>query len=290
MLLAVELDNLQKRFGSVTALNGVTLQVPVGSIYGLLGVNGAGKSTLLRLLMGFLHASGGSGTLLGRPLGQLTGPERARLAFVSERAGLYDSMTVAGLYAFVRGLQPRWDAAAAQRYLELFRLPAQRRVRDLSFGMRSQLALAVALAGRPDLLLIDEPAAGLDPVHRRRYLQLLLEDSASTERTVLLASHDLALVERACDHVALLHGGRVAVAGPMEEVLGAEKRVRVAAPAAALAALHGVAGVRKVQPEGHGFLVTGRVDPAALRALSGVSLVQAFDLSLEELFWSYVED
>lgn len=145
---AIDLIELQKRFGGVTALDGVTLQVPAGAIYGLLGVNGAGKTTLLRLLLGFLRPSGGGGTLLGRPLGQLPAAERARLAYVPEQPRLYDTLSVERLLAFVRGLHPRWDEAAAQRYVELFQLPLRRRVRDLSTGMRSQLALAVALAGQ----------------------------------------------------------------------------------------------------------------------------------------------
>lgn len=289
-MLAIDLQDLRKQYGPVAALDGLTLQVPAGSIYGLLGVNGAGKTTLLRLLMGFLHPTGGAGTVLGFPLGQQEAATRARIGYVPERPVLYPAMTVAELMAFGRGVHPRWDPAAATRYLEIFRLPPGRRVRNLSAGMLSQLALCVALAGGPDLLLLDEPAAGLDPVHRRRYLQVLLEESATEDRTILMASHDLALMERACDHVALIHAGRVQVAGRLDQVLETEKRLRVAAPATAAAALAALPGVRAVRPEGHGFLVTGRVAADTVRTVPGVTGVQSFDLSLEEVFWSYVEE
>lgn len=287
---AISLRGLSKRFGSVTVLEGIDLEVPSGSIYGLLGLNGAGKTTLLRLLMGFLRPSGGEGELLGRPLGAAVPAQRARLGYIPEAPALDGRLRVGELCAFVRSLQPRWDPDAARRYLEMFRLPADRRVAALSAGMRSQLALALALAGQPELLLIDEPAAGLDPVHRRRYLQLLLEEGAVPGRTIVLASQDLALVERACDHVALLHDRRIQVAGSMEEVVHAQARLRVLAPPAAEAALTALPGARLVMREGHGFLVTGAIAPADVRRIAGVSGVQAFTLSLEDLFWSYVAE
>jgi len=289
-MLAVSVRDLSKRFGPIPVLDKISLDVPAGSIYGLLGVNGSGKTTLLRLLMGFLRPTGGAATLLGEPLGQLDGQGRSRLAYVPEQPALYSGMRVREVLAFVRSLHPRWDSQAAARYLQLFRLPTERRVGALSTGMRSQLALAIALACRPELLLIDEPAAGLDPIHRRRYLQLLLEESFTPDRTILFASQDLSLVERACDHVALLHEQHIRVAGPMEDVLTSEKRLLVTAPSAAEERLRALPGVRTLRAEGHGFLITGAVQVAAVRGLPDVKSVQVFDLSLDDLFWSYVED
>ena len=286
---AVSLRNLHKRFGALTVLDGIDLEVPAGSIFGLLGLNGAGKTTLLRILMGFLHPSSGEGMVLGRPLGRLDGRDRARIAYVPERPALYESMRVGELLRFVGALHPRWDAGAAARYLDIFGLPHSRKVAALSTGMRTQLALGLALATRPELLILDEPASGLDPVHRRRYLQVLLEASAVPERTVLLASQDLGLVERTCDHFALIHDRRIQVAGPLDEILDGERRLIVKAPPEAAEALRQAQGVRRVSAEAHGFLVTGRVAPEAVRGLPGVANVQASMGSLEELFWSCVD-
>jgi len=288
-MLAVSLHGLRKRIGSVEVLDGIDLDVPQGSICGLLGLNGAGKTTLLRLLMGFVHASGGTGSVLGHPLGRLPGEARAALAYVPEQPGLFETLRVGELMRFVAQLHPRWDQGAADGYMRSFGLPPGRRVRALSTGMRSQLALAVALACRPDLLLLDEPAAGLDPVHRRRYLQVLLEAAAAPERTVLLASQDLALVERACDHLALIHDRRIQVAGPIGDVLERERRLVVSAAPEAAGALRDLPGARSVRAEGHGFIVTGSACARDARGVAGVTGVQETGMSLEELFWSYVE-
>ncbi len=285
---AVSLRNLCKRYGAVPVLDGIDLEVPAGSIYGLLGLNGAGKTTLLRLLMGFLHPSGGAGFLLGRPLGQLEGKERARVAYVPEQPAFYPGLRVGELLRFVGALHPRWDPDAAKRYLDAFGLPPERKVGALSTGMRTQLALGLALSTQPQLLILDEPASGLDPVHRKRYLQALLEACAVPERTVLLTSQDLGLVERTCDHFALLHDRRIQVAGPIAEILDAERRLLVSAGPSASSALAALDGVRTVRAEAHGFLVSGRVEPDALRRTAGVMKVQVLGVSLEELFWDYV--
>ena len=287
---AVSLEGLRKNFGSVQMLDGIDLEVPAGSIYGLLGLNGAGKTTLLRLLMGFLHPSGGSGSVLGHPLGRLDATVRARMAYVPEHPAFYPGMRVGELLRFVAALHPRWDADAAARYLDAFDLPVGRRVGALSTGMRTQLALGVALATQPELLILDEPASGLDPVHRRRYLQVLLEAGAAPDRTVLLTSQDLGLVERTCDHFALIHGRSIQVSGPMAEILDAERRLLISAEPEVYEALRALSGVRTVRAEAHGFLVTGAVDAEAVRTIAGVSDMQEQGISLEELFWSYVED
>lgn len=210
------------------------------------------------------------------------------MAYVPEQPAFYPGMRVGELLRFVAELHPYWDASAAKHYLETFELPRNRKVAALSTGMRTQLALGLALSTQPELLIIDEPAAGLDPVHRRRYLRVLLEARAVPERTVLLTSQDLGLVERTCDHFALIHDRRVQIAGPITEILDAERRLLVSAQPDASAALAALAGVRTVRSEAHGFLVTGRVEPEAVRGMAGVKGVQVLGVSLEELFWSYV--
>ncbi len=286
---AVSLRHLSKWFGRLTVLDGIDLEVPEGSIYGLLGLNGAGKTTLLRVLMGFLHPGGGVGTVLGRPLGKLTAGDRARIAYVPDRPAFYEHMRVGELVHFVGALHPRWDPSAARHYVDVFELPRERKIGALSTGMRTQFGLALALSTQPELLVLDEPASGLDPVHRRRYLQVLLEASAQPGRTVLLTSQDLGLVEQTCDHFALIHERRIQVAGPITEILESQRRMVVQAPPATGDALRSLPGVRRVRDGAHGFLVTGTALPDEVRRVAGVRAVQAEGLSLEDLFWSYVE-
>jgi ABC-2 type transport system ATP-binding protein len=284
---AVRAEGLFKRRGRAEVLRGVDLEVPEGSITAVIGPNGAGKTTLLRTLLGLQRPDGGTASVLGRPSDRLGAPDRARIAYVPEHPILVPGMRVHELLRFVAAVHPRWDAAAARRYLDRFHLRAEAPVSHLSPGLRSLLALAVALATRPDLLLLDEPASGLDPVMRRRYLQLLVEE-ASAERTVVLASQDLPLVERLSDRIALLHEGRIQVAGPLDAVLQAERRLRIAAAPDVGPAIAAVPGVRTLEPDGRGFVATGPVSAQAVRALAKVRAVQDEPLTLEELFWSYV--
>ena len=285
----VRTDGLEKRRGAVEVLRGVDLTVTAGSVTAVIGENGAGKTTLLRILVGLARPTAGSATVLGHAAERLGPAERARLAFVPERPVFPAGLRVAEVLALAASLHPRWDQKAATGYLRRFAIDARRPADALSPSLRTLCALAVALATRPDLLVLDEPAAGLDPVMRRRYLQLLLDETAVQGRTVVLASQDLALVERLCDRIALLHDGRIQVAGALDAVLHAERRLRIAADAEARAALAAVPGVRRVEPMGRrGFVATGTVTAEAVRHVTGLSAVDEEPLTLEELFWSYV--
>ena len=285
--------------GRREVLRGVDLAVPRGGILALLGLNGAGKTTLIRAMLGLIWPDSGLVELLGRPLGGKAAPPEllARLGYVPERPTLYERMTAKAVLELVRDVHPRWREEAVRRYLEIFHIPLERRCRDLSTGTKSQLALTVAMAGDPELLILDEPTLGLDPLHRHQYLQLLLAEATQRDLTIVLTSHDLYQIERMADAVAILHDGRIAVQAPLDELKTMVKRIRVgaAAPSPDLAvALAALPGVRRVQPDLGGYLVASIDAPSTLAAglpsLPGVSGVQVMDLSLEEVFLAYCEE
>lgn len=283
-----------KRYGGRTALDGLDLRVEKGSFHALLGPNGSGKTTTLRMIMGFIRPDSGQGTVLGYSFGPGFPPVdlKARIGYVPERFSLYESMTAGEILEFARDTNPRWDVEAEKRYVDLFGLRLDASVKHMSLGVRAQLALALAMGAKPELLILDEPTRGLDTLQRFRYLRALVEDCAEEGRTVLLSSHDLYQIERIADHVTILREGKAVVSGPVDEVKEREKRVRVAGDVApdVLAALP---GVRKISRErGLTLLhVTGDLKSfaSALKATQGVTSFEILDQNLEEIFLSYVE-
>lgn len=290
---AIRVAGLTKRYGRKAALSDVDLAVPRGSFFAVLGPNGAGKTTLMRCLMGLIRPDAGGGDVLGEPLGPGYPPLslKPRIGYVSQAQALPERMTARELITLCRGLHPRWDDRSARRYLDLFGLPDDLPVRHMSTGMRAQLALTLVMGGGPELLILDEPTLGLDPLNRHQYLQVLLADSLETGCTVVLSSHDLYQIERLADRVAILVDGRLLVADGLDDLKEREKRVRVAGSVAE-EAVRAVAGVRRAVREAGGWLLYASGDRAALeqafRALPGVTGVQVFDQSLEEIFISYV--
>jgi ABC-2 type transport system ATP-binding protein len=216
---AVEAHGLGKRYGRRRwALRDCTLRIPTDRVVGLVGVNGAGKSTLLHLAVGLLRPSAGSITVLGRS--PAAGPAAlARVGFVAQDAPLYPALTVADHLSLGRHLNPGWDGGAAAARVAALGLDRDQPAGRLSGGQRAQLALTLAVAKRPDVLVLDEPVASLDPLARREFLQGLMTAVADADLTVVLSSHLLADVERVCDHLVVLDGGRVQVAGDIDDLL-----------------------------------------------------------------------
>jgi ABC-2 type transport system ATP-binding protein len=288
--LAVRTCGLTRRFGELTAVDSLDLEVPEGSLFGLLGPNGAGKTTTIRMLLGLLAPTAGTVEILGGPVGT----ERlARVGYVSEERGLYGYMTVEEIIGFTRRFYPTWDDRAVKDYLDLFRLPRRTRVADLSHGMRSLLALTLALGPRPDLLILDEPTAGLDPVMRREFLSMLVREMAGTPRTLIFSSHILNEVERIADTVAIIKGGRLVVTRSVEDMRTNEKKVRFVPQRRMEPEEFEGPGVRRVEREGSGFILTVTDDlDGVLARLSRLPhfVLEVIDLNLEEVFFDYVEE
>jgi ABC-2 type transport system ATP-binding protein len=221
----IEIDRLTRTFGRKQALVDVTLRVQRGSVFGLVGENGAGKTTLIKHILGLLKAQLGSVRVfkldpVQDPVGVL-----GRIGYLSEDRDLPDWMTVAQLMRYNQAFLPRWDERFADQLQDQFELDPKQQVRRLSRGQRARAGLLIALAHRPDLLILDEPSSGLDPVVRRDILSAIIRTVADEGRTVLFSSHLLDEVERVADWVAFIHQGRVALNASLGDILRSHRRL-----------------------------------------------------------------
>jgi ABC-2 type transport system ATP-binding protein len=220
----IEASGLGKRYGRRWALADCTLAVPAGRVTGLVGPNGAGKTTLLQLAAGLLDPTAGSISVLGeRPAG--TPAQLARVGFVAQDAPVYTRLSIAGHLRMGAWLNPGWDDELAARRISRLGLDLRQRAGSLSGGQRAQLALTLATAKRPELLLLDEPVASLDPLARREFLRDLMETVAEQQTSVVLSSHLITDVERVCDYLILLAASRVRLAGETEALLATHHRL-----------------------------------------------------------------
>ena len=224
MNAVLETSGLGKRYGRRWALRDATLSIPEGKVAGLVGPNGAGKTTLLHLAVGLLAPTAGTVSVLGRRPAQGPG-QLGRIGFVAQDAPAYPRLSVAGHLRMGAWLNPHWDRGLAQRRIEHLGLDPRQRAGRLSGGQRAQLALTLAIAKRPDVLLLDEPVASLDPRARREFLQSLMEAVAADGTSVVLSSHLVADLERVCDYLIVLAGSRVQLAGEVATLLASHRRL-----------------------------------------------------------------
>lgn len=204
----IRIQNLTKRFEGF-ALEGVTFAVPRGAVVGFIGENGAGKSTTIKSILGLIRPDGGSIEVFGKDVGLLTKEERGRLGAVLGDGKLPENLTAKDLDGVFRHIFARWDAAAFFAYLDRFALPRGKKIKDFSRGMRQKFALAVALSHGADVLVLDEPTAGLDPVARDEILDILYDFMQDERRSVLISSHIVSDLEKLCDYIAFIHRGRL---------------------------------------------------------------------------------
>jgi len=203
----IEIQNLSCRFGKVEAVRNLTLETPPGSIYAFLGTNGAGKTTTIKTLLNLIQPSSGTARILGVDSTRLGTLELARIGYVSENQRLPERLTVQQMINYCRALYATWDDALCRRLVERFALPMNRPIWGFSRGMKTKAAVLISLAYRPELLLMDEPFAGLDPLVRDDLVQGMLELSEQENWTVFISSHDIDEVERLADHVGMIDNG-----------------------------------------------------------------------------------
>jgi ABC-2 type transport system ATP-binding protein len=281
MSAALRADGLGKRYGAKWALRDCSLEVPAGSVTALVGPNGAGKTTLLQLAVGLLTPSAGELAVLGHSPAGDAAELLPRIGFVAQDHPLHRGFTVADTLTFGRRLNPAWDDDLAHRRIDALGLSLRQKVGSMSGGQQAQVALTLALAKRPELLLLDEPVASLDPLARRDFLGTVMEAVSETGMTVVLSSHIVADLERVCDHLVILSQAETVLADPIDEVVGSHRLLT--GPRSDPAT---VARVHDVIHESH----TPRQTSLLVRANGHVydSQWEIHDIDLEEIVLAYL--
>jgi ABC-2 type transport system ATP-binding protein len=288
MVHAIEIEQLTKRYGSSVAVDALDLTVDRGEVFGLLGPNGAGKSTTIAVLLGLIRPSSGSARIFGLDVWRDAPTVHRRIASVPSDANLWPSLTGAEALRFLGEVHGSVDEAYRDQLVERFQLVTDKKIRAYSHGNRQKVLLIAAMAGRPEVLILDEPTTGLDPLMERVF-QREVRDAAANGQTVLLCSHILSQVEAVCDRVAMLREGRLIETGHLDVLRGlVALRVHAtfAGPVPDLAAVEGVGNVVVMGATAE-CEVSGPMEPL-LRVLAeaGATRVTTREPSLEELFVS----
>ncbi len=276
----IQLNNVTKTFGSFAALDGLTLTVPKGAIYGLVGPNGAGKSTAIRHITGGFRQDSGTVTLGGQRVYE-NPAAKATIGYIPDEIFYYPSSDLEDLRRLYRGLYPRFDDMLFEKLREVFQLPAKTPLRRYSKGMQKQAAFHLALCIRPEVLILDEPVDGLDPVMRRQVMSLILSDVAENGTTVLISSHNLRELEDVCDHVGIMDKGKMLMEKSLADMQGATHKLQLVGEVPE--------GLDILNESSSGRLKTliVRGDPREVSAKAAASNPAYFDvlpLSLEEIF------
>ncbi len=285
-MTALTIAGLRKSYGSVAAVDGIDLEIPKGCVFGLLGPNGAGKSTTFKCVLGLIRASAGRVLFAGAPFSPAA---LERIAYVPERSVLYDWMSVREHIGYMKNSFTGFDPERARKLLAQFGIGDEsKRVRALSKGMRTAVAVALAFARRVDLLLLDEPTSGLDPVNQRSVLNLIINEAAQGT-TVVFSSHQIGQVERAADRIAVMQRGRIVLEGIVDDLKAGRKIVEGILPSDDFS-VNGLANdVRIGRLERNGRILRAFVteqsdDVAARMSALGAQGLRVVDLSLEDIF------
>ena len=276
----LEMKNVTKCFGEFKALDGLNMTVPRGSIYGLVGPNGAGKSTAIRCLLGVYRPEEGSVTVEGVPVFE-NQAQKGRIGSIPDDIFYFPSATLEEMRQYYKGLYPKFDDALFERLYEVFQLPKKGQLRRFSKGMQKQAAFQLTIATRPEVLILDEPVDGLDPVMRRQVWSLILSDVAQYETTVLISSHNLRELEDICDHVGIMDHGKMLLERSLADMQGSTVKVQLVGDTPeGLDVLHESASGRLKTLVVRG----GAVEVAAKVAAVKPAYFDVLPLSLEEIF------
>lgn len=289
--LAIETAGLTKRYGESAAVTDLNLAIPAGSAVGLLGPNGAGKSTTIKMLLGLVRPTSGNSTVFGLNSTQDGVAVRRRIGYVPERHHIYGWMTVAQVLRFVRPFYPTWNDTVASELIRQYALEPTKRVDRLSHGMGTKLSLILALAHEPDLLVLDEPTTGLDPLAREEFVDSVSGLLARFGKTVLFSSHNLSDVEKTADTIAIMHDGTLLAVRPRSELLATTKLVRATLQSADHPP-NAPPGTILERTEGNVWTLTV-VDCSAevlaeFQSQCGVRSITVSDMTLEDIFKDYV--
>ena len=276
----IEMQAVTKKFGDFTALDQLSLQIPKGAVYGLVGPNGAGKSTAIRLLTGVYRPDSGSITLDGAPIYE-DPAIKSRICSISDEVFYFPSASLEEMRKFYRGIYKDFDDELFTRLYDVFRLPKKGAIRRFSKGMQKQAAFHLSICTRPDVLVLDEPVDGLDPVMRRQVWSLILSDVAQRGTTVLISSHNLRELEDVCDHVGILDHGKMLLQRSLADMQGGIHKVQLVGEIPqSLEVLHATDSGRIKT-----LIVRGTEEEiAAHMAVAQPAFFDILPLSLEEIF------
>ncbi len=288
MELALQTQNLDKYYDGQQVLNNLCLSVPAATIFGLIGPNGAGKSTLMKILAGVSRPSSGEAFILGRSVGEKSGRIRERMGYVPDVPVLYPSFTVAQMYNLASRIYPYWDWGRCRELQRQYDLPYGQRIRNLSRGQAVQISLVLALSIRPQLILLDEPTAGLDPVVRRAFMQSIIEEVAERQTTIFYSTHNLNDLEQSADYIASLWQGNLLFSSSPDQLKESMHKFRVMlADDMPEQLLTGLSGIMEIQQKGRVYTITMQGDLNLIyqkvKELNPLLLEEA-DLSLEDIF------
>jgi ABC-2 type transport system ATP-binding protein len=285
--LAVETHGLTKHYGKVEAVRDLSLTVERQCITGFLGRNGAGKSTTIKMLLGMIRPTAGTGRVLGYDIAvpAQSLEIRRRIAYVGEDKGLYGYMTVAELICFTRSFYEDWQPQIEARLIKAYQLPLKRLVKAISKGMRTKLALLLALARRPELLILDEPSEGLDPVSIEELLQAL-QEARSAGVSIFFSSHQLSEVERIADRVLMIDRGQLVLNAAVHDLMNNYRHITVELPARGPMPAFGLAGVERVSMVARQarLLASSNVEDIVAYARSLDAVVQVASVNLRDVF------
>ena len=289
---AIQTRKLTRYFGSNKAVDSLDLDVPRGCVFGLLGRNGSGKTTTIRMLLGLLDPTRGSATVLGHDSRNLPPELRARIGHLAEGHHVYGWMTVKECARFQSSFYSTWKSALFDAVIDYFRLKPNARVKNLSRGERAGLCLALTLAPEPELLILDDPALGLDPVARRSLLELMVYATRSEKRTILFSSHLLSDVERVADRIAVLESGHLQACCSMETFRDRIRRVvlRFRGQVPALPKIPGLLQSLRTENEISAVIANFDGQTEELLKSCGADQIEFVPLNLEDAFISYLGD
>lgn len=279
-------QHLAKTFGSKQVLQDVNLTISQGAIVGLIGTNGSGKSTLIKCLLGLLRITRGSATIYGEDVWDLSAESKARLGYVPQEIRLYPWMLVRQIIAYTAAFYPKWDFQLTDRLVQEWHLSPTDRVGTLSPGQMQKLAIILALGHRPELLILDEPVASLDPLARRDFLKSLLEITQDEQHSVLFSTHITSDLERVASHVAVLRQGRIDFFDELDVLKDKVKRLRILAKVS-LPSTFSIPGALRTEVDGTRALVAvSDLQPDTVSQLKSTwqAEVTVEDLNLEDIF------
>ena len=277
---------IDKYLGGEKILDNVNINVSKGSIYGLIGPNGAGKTTLIKTLVGIYEPEGGEVLISGESIKENT-KVKSRLGYVADYQNFYPNFKVGEMVKFYRNTYPLWNEYRYNALKKVFKLDEKKRIRNLSKGMKTQLSLMLNLSITPEVLILDEPTSGLDPVIRRKVLDIIIDEVSTNETTVLISTHHLGELEQICDHIGIIHEGKILMEDSIDNLKSKVRKIQVAFKDGIPEEIKNSEDILKIENRGkvYEIIVNDNIEKLMVEIKKhNPILLDTIDMSLEEIF------